>query len=134
MILLPRAGLALLSSEELILLRQLDEPYLKTPFYGSRKIIELLTSNPFTACLKVAEVKIGMDGRGRYLENISVQRLWRPLNYELVYIKAFDAGKPLIQTVKEWFCWYNNGTDYQVLGYQKPEQVNVKSLSSAEVA
>jgi putative transposase len=92
------------------------------------------TSKSFTDCLKAADVKISMDGRGRYLDNIFIERLWRSLKYELIYIKAFDDGKHLMQSIKDWFYWYNNERYHQALDYQKPEQVYVQSLSSAEVA
>ena len=92
------------------------------------------TSKAFTDCLKAAEIKISMDGRGRYLDNIFIERLWRSIKYELIYIKSFEDGKHLQQSVKEWFHWYNHERFHQALDYQKPEQVYRKSLSLSEAA
>ena len=92
------------------------------------------TSKAFTDCLKTAEIKISMDGRGRYLDNIFIERLWRSIKYELIYIKSFEDGKHLQQSVKEWFHWYNHERFHQALDYQKPEQVYLKSLGLSEAA
>jgi putative transposase len=48
-----------------------------------------------------------MDGRGRCNDNIFIERLWRFLKYELIYLKAFEDGAHLNQEVKAWFDWYN---------------------------
>lgn len=92
------------------------------------------TSNAFTQCLKDREIKISMDGRGRFLDNIFIERLWRSLKYELIYIKAFEDGKHLYGEVKDWFNWYNTERLHQALDYQKPDQVYAKSLMRSQVA
>jgi putative transposase len=74
-----------------------------------------------------------MDGRGRYLDNIFIERLWRSLKYELIYISCFEDGKKLQQSVQKWFKWYNHDRYHQALDYQTPEQVYRKSLNQAEV-
>lgn len=89
------------------------------------------TSKAFTGCLKAAEVKISMDGRGRYLDNIFIERLWRwrsrskgaSLKYELIYLMAFENGKHLHQEVKKWFDWYNEERSHQSLEYRTPNEV-----------
>lgn len=91
------------------------------------------TSNAFTQCLKDRGIKISMDGRGRYLDNIFIERLWRSLKYELIYIKAFEDGKHLQKEVKDWFHWYNTERPHQALDYQKPDQVYTKSLMIPQV-
>ena len=91
------------------------------------------TSHLFTERLKSSGVKVSMDGRGRYLDNIFIERLWRSLKYELIYINYFEDGKQLQQSVQEWFKWYNNERYHQALDYQIPEQVYRKSLSQIEV-
>jgi putative transposase len=65
-----------------------DKPEIFNSDQGSQ-----FTSKAFTGCLKAAEVKISMDGRGRYLDNIFIERLWRSLKYELIYLMAFENGK-----------------------------------------
>jgi putative transposase len=92
------------------------------------------TSNAFTESLKERGIRISMDGKGRYLDNIFIERLWRSIKYELIYIKAFEDGKHLKKEVKDWFNWYNMERPHQALDYQKPEQVYAKSLKIIEAA
>ena len=92
------------------------------------------TSEAFTDCLTVAGVQISMDGRGRYLDNIFIERLWRSLKYELIYLKAFENGIHLYEEVKQWFLWYDRERYHQALGYKTPEQVYYESLLGTMVA
>ena len=85
------------------------------------------TSARFTECLKEAGVRISMDGRGRCYDNIFIERLWRSVKYELIYIKEFKNGKELIKEVKDWFNWYNHARPHQSLDYQVPEQLYLES-------
>lgn len=81
------------------------------------------TSQAFTDCLKAVGVQISMDGRGRCFDNIFIERLWRSLKYELIYLMAFDDGIHLNQEVRKWFNWYNQERPHQALGYRTPEVV-----------
>jgi putative transposase len=81
------------------------------------------TSQAFTDCLKRVNVQISMDGRGRYLDNIFIERLWRSLKYELIYLMAFENGTHLNQEVKKWFNWYNQERLHQSLDYRTPDEV-----------
>ncbi len=81
------------------------------------------TSNAFTQILKAAEIQISMDGRGRCHDNIFIERLWRSLKYELIYLKAFEDGNHLKKEVKDWFYWYNDERFHQSLDYQTPNEV-----------
>ena len=92
------------------------------------------TSNAFTQLLKDREIQISMDGRGRYLDNIFIERLWRSFKYELIYVKVFENGKHLQQETKNWFRWYNTERFHQGLDYQKPDQVYAKNLNVLKVA
>ena len=86
------------------------------------------TSMQFTQCLKEAGIKISMDGQGRCHDNIFVERLWRSVKYELIYIKEFKDGKDLKKEVNDWFIWYNHERVHQSLEYQTPNQVYLESL------
>ena len=86
------------------------------------------TSKEFTECLKEAKIKISMDGKGRCYDNIFIERLWRSLKYELIYLDSFKDGKHLTESVKKWFNWYNNERPHQTLEYRTPEQVYWESL------
>ena len=81
------------------------------------------TSQCFTGYLKSFRIQISMDGKGRCFDNIFIERLWRSLKYELIYIKAFDNGNHLVKEVDEWFSWYNKERPHQSLDYRTPEVV-----------
>ena len=81
------------------------------------------TSDAFTSLLIDAEIDISMDGKGRFVDNIFIERLWRSLKYELIYLKAFEDGSHLNQEVKKWFDWYNQHRLHQSLKYTTPDEV-----------
>ncbi|NEP16399.1 MAG: IS3 family transposase [Leptolyngbya sp. SIO4C1] len=81
------------------------------------------TANAFTDCLKRSDVQISMDGRGRCHDNIFIERLWRSLKWELVYLKAFEDGQHLSKEVSTWFNWYNRQRPHQSLNYRTPDEI-----------
>jgi len=81
------------------------------------------TSETFTAMLKAANVRISMDGKGRALDNIFVERLWRTVKYEHLYLYAYADGWQLEQGLTEFFTFYNQRRYHQALAYRTPEQV-----------
>ncbi|MEO0521094.1 MAG: IS3 family transposase [Cyanobacteria bacterium P01_A01_bin.116] len=81
------------------------------------------TANAFTGTLKNADVAISMDGRGRCYDDIFIERLWRSLKYELIYLKAFDDGHHLSREVTTWFHWYNRQRPHQSLNYRTPDEI-----------
>ena len=68
-------------------------------------------------------VKISMDGRGRYQDNILVERLWRTVKYEEVYLKAYANGLEARNGLREYFRFYNHRRPHQALGYRTPAEV-----------
>jgi putative transposase len=91
------------------------------------------TATAFTECLTASGIQISMDGQGRYLDNIFIERLWRSIKYELIYIKTFETGIHLREEVKCWFEWYNHSRPHQSLDYKTPEEVYQLSLAIAEL-
>lgn len=81
------------------------------------------TAQAFTERLQQAHVQISMDGRGRCHDNIFIERLWRSVKWELIYLKAFDDGQHLAQEVNDWFQWYNQYRPHQSLNYRTPDEV-----------
>ena len=81
------------------------------------------TSEAFTGCLKQHGIRISMDGRGCYQDNIFIERLWRTVKYECLYIQAFEDGRGLRQGLKTYFDWYNNERSHQGLDNQTPDEV-----------
>ena len=65
------------------------------------------TSTDFTQVLRDAEVKISMDGRGRWIDNRMIERLWRSLKYECVYLNAFETGSEVRRAIGAWLSYYN---------------------------
>ena len=78
------------------------------------------TSQAFTAVLQNAGVQISMDGRGRYMDNIFIERLWRSLKYEDVYLKHYADGREAREGIASWIAFYNGRRPHQALGYKIP--------------
>ena len=81
------------------------------------------TSDEYLNLLKTNNIQISMDGKGRATDNIFIERLWRSLKYEYVYLNPEDDGIGLYQGLKEWFRFYNHERHHQTLGYRKPAQL-----------
>ena len=81
------------------------------------------TSEVFTGRLKDAGVAISMDGRGRCFDNIFIERLWRSVKYEEVYLKDYGDGLTAWRELGKWFVFYNQERPHQALGWRTPEAV-----------
>jgi putative transposase len=78
------------------------------------------TSGDFTGILLGAGVKISMDGKGRCIDNVFVERLWRSLKYEDVYLKAYTNLVEARTGIERYFQFYNTRRSHQALGHQTP--------------
>ena len=85
------------------------------------------TSHDFTGCLRDNDVKISMDGRGRYLDNIFVERLWRSVKYEYIYLNSIADGKQLWWGLDWYFNFYNQRRLHQSLDYKTPEYIHFQN-------
>jgi len=81
------------------------------------------TSEDFTRILKESDIKISMDGKGRWMDNVFIERLWRSLKYEEVYLKAYETVAEARMGIGEWIAFYNQKRTHQSLGRQTPEHV-----------
>jgi putative transposase len=81
------------------------------------------TSSDFLAELEVRGVRISMDGKGRYLDNIFIERLWRSLKYEEVFIKAYGSVAEARRGIGGWLEFYNDERPHQALSYRTPREV-----------
>ena len=81
------------------------------------------TSLEFTQVLQEHEVKISMDGKGRYTDNIFVERLWRTVKYEEVYLKAYANASEARRELGAYLRFYNDQRPHQALGYRTPAEV-----------
>jgi len=81
------------------------------------------TSYAFTGTLKQHGIQISMDGKGRCMDNIFIERLWRSLKYEEVYLKAYDSVKTAKAGIDEWMRFYNMNRRHQGLDSRTPDSV-----------
>ena len=96
--------------------------------YGAPEIFNTdqgsqFTSEAFTSRLQTAAVAISMDGRGRWLDNVFVERLWRTVKYDCIYVHEFDTVHALEAGLNIWFTWYNEARLHSSLHYQTPASI-----------
>jgi len=84
------------------------------------------TSNQFTGRLEGNGIRISMDGKGRALDNVFVERLWRSVKYEDIYPRRYESLKEVKQGLKKYFEFYNEERPHQGLKYQTPAEVYFK--------
>ena len=80
------------------------------------------TSAAFLAELESKGVRISMDGKGRFLDNIFIERLWRSLKYEDIFIRAYTLVSEARSGIAAWFAFYNDKRLHQALGYRTPRE------------
>jgi putative transposase len=91
------------------------------------------TDEDFTSVLCAHGVAISMDGRGRFSDNIFVERLWRSLKYEEVYLRAYESVAEARQGITSYFNFYNHERLHQALGYRTPRQVFEEAMRVAKL-
>ncbi len=96
--------------------------------YGTPEIFNTdqgsqFTSDAFTRPLKDAGVQISMDGKGRWIDNVFIERLWRSLKYEEVYLKAYESPSDARSNIENWLEFYNTRRRHQGLGDLTPDEV-----------
>ncbi len=84
------------------------------------------TSTEFVNRLKAADIRMSWDGRGRALDNIFVERLWRSVKYEEVYLKDYQSVPDARRNIQAYFTFYNQERIHQALDYQTPAQVDTR--------
>ena len=82
------------------------------------------TSPRFAGVLQRAGVRVSMDGRGRWLDNVFIERLWRSLKYECVYLHAFETGSELRAGLTKWIGYYNAGRPHAGLDGRTPAEAD----------
>ena len=91
------------------------------------------TSRAFLAPLKERNIQISMDGRGRALDNIFVERLWRSLKYEWLYFNEYESVPAFTRDLREYLEFYNTRRLHSSLGYRTPEEVYFENQSSMTI-
>ena len=92
------------------------------------------TSEDFTDVLKDNGIKISMDGKGRWMDNVFIERLWRSLKYEEVYLKAYDSVAQAKQGIDDWLMFYNEERRHSSLSRMTPDQVYYDLPSGLPIA
>lgn len=86
------------------------------------------TSNDFTGILETEGISISMDGRGRAYDNIFVERLWRSVKYEEVYLHQYLTVSEARKSLNKYFTFYNTERIHEALGYKTPHEIYFKEL------
>jgi putative transposase len=81
------------------------------------------TSQEWVYSLRLLDIKISMDGKGRYLDNISIERFWRTIKYEEVYLKTYDTVFEAKTALAKYIEWYNHERRHSSLGKRRPYEV-----------
>ncbi len=94
--------------------------------YGKPEIVNTDQGSQFTVAawittLTEADIKISMNGRGRYLDNIFIERLWRSLKQEAVYLYELQDGFQAKRVIKDWISFYNTERPYTALDKRSPD-------------
>jgi putative transposase len=80
------------------------------------------TSEAFLEPLQKRKIKISMDGKGRWIDNVRIERFWRSLKYEEVYLKAYENGSEARKNLRAWIWHYNQTRPHSSLGIQTPDE------------
>lgn len=107
--------------------RQWGQPRIFNTDQGSQ-----FTSKEFLKPLQDRQIAISMDSKGRALDNIFVERFWRTLKYEHVYLRGYADGLSLWKGLEKYFYFYNYPRKHQSLGYQTPAQWYVEATKGKE--
>jgi putative transposase len=99
-------------------LRRHEQPQIFNTDQGAQ-----YTGQAFTGTLKQADIRISMDGKGRCTDNIMIERLWRSVKYEEIYLKEYESVSELIHALKHYFAFYNDERPHQSLDGQTPAEV-----------
>ena len=92
------------------------------------------TSFAFTTTLKDADIRISMDGRGRWMDNVFIERLWRSLKYECVFLNAFETGSDARSGIGSWIDYYNRRRPHSAFGGRTPDEVYATAEMTEQLA
>jgi putative transposase len=107
--------------------------------YGTPEIFNTdqgsqFTGKAFTDVLKDHNIRISMDGKGRAVDNIMIERLWRTVKYEEIYLKEYASVLELIRSLQSYFSYYNSERSHSSLDKQTPNEIYDSGFASSEVA
>ena len=92
------------------------------------------TGFDFTNTLKDAGIRISMDGRGRWMDNVFIERLWRSLKYECVYLNAFETGSEARASIRRWINYYNRNRPHSSFDGRTPNEMYATAQTMERLA
>lgn len=92
------------------------------------------TAQDFVDCVLSNEVNLSMDGKGAWRDNVFVERVWRTIKYERVYLRAYGTVRQAKQDIAEYIDWYNRERDHSSIGNKTPEQVWQEGMPALRLA
>lgn len=92
------------------------------------------TAQDFVDCVLGNEIKLSMDGRGAWRDNVFVERVWRTIKYERVYLRAYETVRQARQDIAEYIGWYNDARGHSSIGNKTPEQVWQEGMPTLRLA
>lgn len=92
------------------------------------------TSVSWIEALSDAKIKISMDGKGRWIDNRMIERLWRSLKYECVYLHAFETGSEVKAGIRKWLAYYNAERPHSTHGILTPAEVHASKTEPMRMA
>ena len=92
------------------------------------------TAQEFVDMVQGHGVKLSMDGRGAWRDNVFVERIWRTVKYERVYLRAYETVSEARQDIAQYIDWYNTARPHSSLGGQTPEQVWIGGMPTFGLA
>ena len=92
------------------------------------------TSFAFTNTLREAGIRISMDGRGRWMDNVFIERLWRSLKYECVFLNAFETGSEARAGIGRWISYYNTDRPHSTFAGRTPDEVYAMQFNEEKLA
>lgn len=95
----------------------------RTPLIANTDQGAQFTSAESVTAVEAADVRVSMDGRGRWVDNRFIERLWRSLKYEDIYLRDYEHGRALAGGLGRWFRRYSQQRPHQALGYAPPAEV-----------
>ena len=84
--------------------------------------------------MKDADIRISMDGRGRWMDNVFIERLWRSLKYECVYLNAFETGSQARTGIARWVGYYNAERPHSAFAGRTPDEVYATQANQEKLA
>jgi putative transposase len=92
------------------------------------------TSLAFTKVLNDAGIRISMDGRGRWMDNVVIERLWRSVKYECIYLHAFETGSEVRAGLRRWIGYYNADRPHSALAGRTPDEAYTLDTMTEKLA